>query len=95
MRTWIKGVLAAATFAAGVGVTVTQAAAQVQATLAIDTERPGPVIEPAIYAQFAEHLGKGIYDGVWVGPDSPIPNTQGYRTDVVEALRRLQVPVVR
>jgi alpha-N-arabinofuranosidase len=82
MKTWIKGVLAAATFAAGVGATASEAAAQVEATVAIDTARPGPVIEPAVYAQFAEHLGKGIYDGVWVGPDSTIPNTQGYRTDV-------------
>jgi alpha-N-arabinofuranosidase len=73
----------------------TEAQAQTQATLTIDSNRPGPVIEPAVYAQFAEHLGKGIYDGVWVGPDSSIPNTQGYRTDVLEALRRLQVPVVR
>ncbi len=39
--------------------------------------------------------GRGVYDGIWVGPDSPIPNTRGIRTDVVEALRELAVPVVR
>jgi alpha-N-arabinofuranosidase len=71
------------------------AEAQTRATLAIDTAHPGPVIEPAIYTQFAEHLGTGIYGGVWVGPDSPIPNTNGYRTDVLDALRHLQVPAIR
>src|SRR5688500_4705150 len=89
----IAGIMVAATLALGLG---GAAAAQTpEPTSQIDRTRPGPVIEPAIYAQFAEHLGEGIYDGVWVGPDSPIPNTSGYRTDVVEALRRLQVPVVR
>ena len=55
----------------------------------------GAVIAPAIYGQFAEHLGRGIYDGVWVGPDSPIPNTRGFRNDVIAALRAIKVPVVR
>jgi alpha-N-arabinofuranosidase len=85
--------VAAASLAAGLGMNAR--AETVQASATIDTASPGPVIEPAIYSQFAEHLGKGIYDGVWVGPGSPIPNTQGYRTDVIEALRRLQVPVIR
>ena len=95
--TGIKAILAAAAMlATGVGAAATaQTATPPRATIAIDADSPGPVIEPAVYAQFAEHLGKGIYDGVWVGPDSPIPNTQGFRTDVVEALRRLQVPAVR
>ncbi len=48
-----------------------------------------------IYGHFAEHLGRGIYEGIWVGEDSPIPNTHGVRNDVLEALRRIQVPVVR
>ena len=41
-----------------------------------------------IYGQFAEHLGSCIYGGLWVGPDSKIPNTQGYRNDVLQALSR-------
>jgi alpha-N-arabinofuranosidase len=69
--------------------------AAVDVTLTIDTAHPGPVIEPAVYGQFAEHLGHGIYGGIWVGPDSPIPNIRGYRKDVVDALRRLHVPVIR
>jgi alpha-N-arabinofuranosidase len=52
-------------------------------------------ISPHIYGHFAEHLGRCIYDGLWVGEDSPIPNTAGMRTDMVEALKRLTPPVIR
>jgi alpha-N-arabinofuranosidase len=48
-----------------------------------------------IYGHFAEHLGRCIYDGLWVGEDSPIPNTRGLRNDLVEALRRIKVPNLR
>lgn len=61
----------------------------------VDTTRPGPVISRHIYGQFVEHLGTGVYDGIWVGPESPIPNTRGIRKDVVAALKELAVPVVR
>ena len=53
------------------------------------------VIPKEIYGQFAEHLGRCIYGGIWVGPDSNIPNVQGYRKDVFEALKALEVPVMR
>ena len=52
-------------------------------------------IDRRIYGQFAEHLGHGIYGGVWVGEKSPIPNIHGYRKDVLEALKAIQVPVIR
>jgi len=65
------------------------------ATAVIHADRPGPTIDPHIYGQFAEHLGRGIYEGVWVGETSAIPNVRGLRTDVVTALRELHVPVVR
>lgn len=71
------------------------AQAQVAVTLTVDTSKPGPKIERAVYGHFAEHLGRGIYEGVWVGPDSSIPNVKGYRTDVVDALRKIKVPMVR
>ncbi len=61
----------------------------------VDTAAPGPVIDRHIYGQFAEHLGHGIYEGIWVGENSKIPNIHGYRTDVVEALKKIHVPVVR
>ncbi|MBU3820968.1 alpha-N-arabinofuranosidase [Flavobacteriaceae bacterium XHP0103] len=61
----------------------------------IDAKTEGPVIERNIFGQFAEHLGRGIYEGVWVGPDSDIPNTRGIRNDVVAALKVLKIPNVR
>jgi len=61
----------------------------------LDAGRPGPVIDRHIFSQFAEHLGYGIYGGIWVGPDSRIPNTRGYRNDVIAALKDLKVPLVR
>ncbi|MDP4097246.1 alpha-N-arabinofuranosidase [Paenibacillus sp. P96] len=48
-----------------------------------------------LYGHFAEHLGRCIYEGIWVGHDSPIPNTEGMRNDVIEALRVLRIPVLR
>ena len=48
-----------------------------------------------LYGQFAEHLGRCIYEGIWVGKDSPIPNIEGIRIDVLEALKKLQIPVLR
>lgn len=52
-------------------------------------------INKNIYGHFSEHLGRCIYEGYWVGEDSPIPNTKGIRNDVLEALRQLQIPVLR
>lgn len=48
-----------------------------------------------IYGHFSEHLGRCIYEGIWVGEDSPIPNTNGIRRDVVEALKNIKIPVLR
>src|SRR5215211_2167400 len=66
-----------------------------QATLVVHTERPGATINKNIYGQFAEHLGRLIYEGLWVGESSSIPNTRGLRNDVVAALKELHVPVLR
>ncbi|WP_274649641.1 alpha-N-arabinofuranosidase [Paenibacillus humicola] len=52
-------------------------------------------IDRNIYGHFAEHLGRCIYEGLWVGEDSAIPNTNGIRNDVLEALRKLSIPVLR
>ena len=52
-------------------------------------------INSNIYGSFAEHLGRCIYGGIWVGPDSRIPNEAGLRTDVVEALAAMKLPVLR
>ncbi len=56
---------------------------------------PGAVINPNLYGHFVEHLGRCVDGGIWVGPDSPIPNIEGIRADVVAALRRIRPPVVR
>jgi alpha-N-arabinofuranosidase len=72
--------------------------AEVQAEpgpLTIDADKPGATINRDIFGQFAEHLGTGIYGGVWVGKDSKIPNVRGVRSDVVGALKAIKVPVVR
>jgi len=61
----------------------------------IDAGAPGATISPNLYGHFAEHLGRGIYDGFWVGPESAVPNTRGLRQDVVAALRQIHIPVLR
>ena len=71
------------------------AQAQVMVSVTVDTSKPGAEIDRHIFGQFAEHLGTGIYGGIWVGEKSPIPNIHGYRKDVVEALKAIHVPVVR
>lgn len=63
--------------------------------LQIDVTGGKTQINKNIYGQFAEHLGRCIYDGIWVGKDSPIPNVNGYRKDLLEALQALKVPVLR
>jgi len=63
--------------------------------LQIDATGGKTQINKNIYGQFAEHLGRCIYDGIWVGKDSPIPNVNGYRKDLLEALQALKVPVLR
>lgn len=72
-----------------------QAQNSYQATLTIRMDQPGAAINRNIYGQFAEHLGRLIYEGLWVGEDSPIPNTRGLRNDVVAALKELHVPLLR
>ena len=63
--------------------------------ISIDLSKPGPTINRNLFGQFAAHLGHGIYEGIWVGPDSAIPNTRGIRTDVVSALKALHIPNIR
>ncbi|WP_129793243.1 alpha-N-arabinofuranosidase [Sphingosinicella sp. CPCC 101087] len=96
-RKIIKKCLLAVAAIAGMSGTaaISQNSTPVPVTVTVDTAQAGPVIDRNIYGHFAEHLGRGIYEGVWVGEDSPIPNTAGYRNDVVEALRNLRIPVVR
>lgn len=66
-----------------------------EASLTIRADKASQTIPKEIYGQFAEHLGSCIYGGLWVGEDSDIPNINGYRKDVLEALKALQIPVLR
>ena len=64
-------------------------------TIRVDVGASKGRIAEAIYGHFAEHLGRGIYEGICVGPQSSIPHIDGIRTDVVEALKAIKVPVIR
>ncbi|WP_284638214.1 alpha-N-arabinofuranosidase [Paenibacillus silviterrae] len=66
-----------------------------KSNLIINTDITTGTISKHIYGHFAEHLGRCIYEGIWVGEDSPIANTQGIRNDVLDALRRLEIPNLR
>ncbi len=63
--------------------------------LVIYPEKTGETISKNIYGHFSEHLGHCIYEGFWVGEDSDIPNVRGIRKDVVEALKEVDLPVLR
>lgn len=65
------------------------------AKLVIDANRKLSKINKEIQGQFSEHLGRCIYEGLYVGENSDIPNVNGMRTDVVEALKNIKVPVLR
>ncbi len=96
MRTVLTGLLSALLPLMPVSpVAARPVGAPMAVNLSIDLTHPSPKIEPEIYGQFAEHLGRGIYGGIWVGEDSAIPNVKGYRSDVLNALRHLKVPVIR
>ena len=63
--------------------------------LTIQVDQGETVINPNIYGHFSEHLGRCIYDGYWVGEDSSIPNINGIRKDIIDALKKIKVPVLR
>ena len=64
-------------------------------TVVVHADQGKHLINRNLYGHFAEHLGRCIYEGIWVGENSPIPNTRGIRNDVVSALKRLNIPVLR
>ena len=65
------------------------------AKLMINKNKKEGTIAPEIYGHFSEHLGRCIYEGLYVGENSEIPNVNGMRTDVVEALKEIKIPVLR
>ena len=69
------------------------AAAQVRMELEADSSAPR--ISRFIYGSFSEHLGRGIYGGLWVGRGSAIPNRDGIRLDIARALKAIGLPLLR
>ncbi len=65
------------------------------ASITLLAREPRSSISPFLHGHFAEHLGQLAYPGVWVGPDSSVPNLRGLRLGVVDALRELAPPVLR
>lgn len=63
--------------------------------LCINADDIGSEVSANLFGHFSEHLGYCIYDGIYVGENSPIPNKNGIRTDVAEALKKLEIPVLR
>jgi alpha-N-arabinofuranosidase len=63
--------------------------------ITVSIDEPIATINPNIYGHFAEHLGSCIYEGIWVGEDSLIPNVGGIRTDVVEAMKKIRPSIIR
>jgi len=88
MRRLMTGLVLAAT-------PMAHAADPQNAAIVVHADQAGPQINRQVFGQFAEHLGHGIYEGIWVGPKSRIPNVRGYRKDVVDALKDIAVPFVR
>jgi alpha-L-arabinofuranosidase len=69
-------------------------AAEPDPAVTVLLDEPIGMIKPGLYGQFAEHIGGVIYDGLWVGPDSKVPNKDGFRLALIEHVRRLgPVPV--
>ena len=64
-------------------------------SIVVNADLDGKQISRDIYGHFSEHLGRCIYGGFWVGKDSNIPNINGYRKDVVEAFKELEIPNLR
>jgi len=65
------------------------------AEIEVDPSAPGPTVSPHIYGHFVEHLGGVIYDGIWVGRESKVPNVGGIRKQFVEDMKRIAAPNLR
>ena len=86
-RTFLKGAAGAAVYAGSM--------LAADAEIEVDPSAPGAVINPNIYGHFIEHLGGVIYDGVWVGAKSKVPNIDGIRKRFVDDLKQIAAPNLR
>jgi alpha-N-arabinofuranosidase len=63
--------------------------------LIVNAGKKGAKINREVYGHFSEHLGRCIYNGIYVGENSPVPNIRGMRADIVDALKHIRLPVLR
>ena len=91
--------LVSATFAGVILATLlalAQCPARAQSVIVVHIDLGRDTISRYIYGTFSEHLGRCIYDGIYVGEgNKKIPNTRGIRSDIVEAFRRIKLPMLR
>ena len=74
MKKLATAMLVTGLIAAGAAIAQNAAPSQASVDVTVDLSKPGAPIARQIYGHFAEHLGRGIYEGIWVGTDSKIPN---------------------
>ncbi|HEY8460063.1 MAG TPA: alpha-L-arabinofuranosidase C-terminal domain-containing protein [Blastocatellia bacterium] len=94
-REFINAALAGGVLALRGGRSSAQEARMADARIEILLDEPIGGIAPEIYGHFVEHLGGVVYDGIWVGEDSKIPNIGGIRLAIVEAMKKIRASVVR
>jgi alpha-N-arabinofuranosidase len=92
-RTLLKGALTLGASLAFARKSLLASAADSRIEVLLD--EPLGTISPAVYGHFTEMLGAVVYDGIWVGENSKIPNTGGIRKTVIEKLRQIKAPMVR
>jgi alpha-N-arabinofuranosidase len=97
-REFLKAGLAGSAAAFVAPFSVLQAASAAPAAdsrIEVLLNEPQGRISPNVYGHFVEHLGGVVYDGLWVGPKSKVPNVNGLRRDVLEHMKKIKAPVVR
>lgn len=85
----------AALAASGLALGFPSSAKAADSRIEILLNEPIDTINPNIYGHFVEHLGAVVYDGIWVGENSKIPNVGGIRKELVDALKRIKAPLFR
>jgi alpha-L-arabinofuranosidase len=91
-REFLEGSLLAAS---GLALLYPRSARAADSRVEILVNEPVADISPNIYGHFVEHLGAVVYDGIWVGENSRVPNTNGIRQSLIDALKRIKAPLFR
>ncbi|MCX6627215.1 MAG: alpha-L-arabinofuranosidase [Candidatus Solibacter sp.] len=94
-RRFLRATAAGAAWLASPSLVTRMAAQSPESRVDILLNEPVGTIQPEIYGHFVEHLGGVVYDGIWVGENSRIPNVNGLRKQLVDALKRVKPGVIR